>query len=270
MSMNFSIIILVLLVVAFSASTVWNSISLRSLTKRPHRSDSQLNDSKYFELKYKQEFLVAIVSFITAVAVFLGYNTMDNIRSELRKEIADSLRTKYVELSAISDSIKDLSTNLSEMQNSLSANSTIAFQNQLKQQELMRVLSSSQSQANAFKNRMDELNKKNILKQEIYLVAGLEFDVAKGYLNENPDSATNATRYYFKDLRTVLGEPLPAFKEAPVIVATTNAGATISISEVTTTSFLLWSGAFSFPDDEPRKSYKIKVNLLISEIPSDK
>lgn len=59
---------------------LWNNLSLDRLRKIIKNGDNQMPDDKYFELKYKNQYLifsgVLIVSFIGA----LGYNTFKDIK----------------------------------------------------------------------------------------------------------------------------------------------------------------------------------------------
>lgn len=111
------------------------------------------------------------------------------------------------------------------------------------------------------KQRLDELNKKSVLKQEIYIVEGIGFD----WFRQSPKSGFNDSVYYFKNLRTILNEPLPAFKKPPVLVATSSSGATMALTHVTTESFTLYSSLGAAGD-----STLVRVNLLITALPEEK
>jgi hypothetical protein len=65
----FAVIISILLL-ALVIFSIWNLIISRRLIKSKSSTNTPLDDSKYYELKYKQEFLVAAFSLIAGIAVF--------------------------------------------------------------------------------------------------------------------------------------------------------------------------------------------------------
>jgi amino acid permease len=63
-------VILLIAIVGLIILFVWNAINFRALIKRSNMTNKELNDAKYWELKYKYEFTIAIVGIITATAGF--------------------------------------------------------------------------------------------------------------------------------------------------------------------------------------------------------
>lgn len=256
--MNISTIILSVLVIGFVILAVWNGINFCNLKRTSGSNNEQLNDSRYFELKYKQEFFIAIVSFITAVVVFLGYNSIDSIKSKLREDIELNLRTSMSQFDSVKGAIKKTDTALMTTKMAAAQYAHLAIENQIKQQQLLKVLSSSENKTQEFQKRIDELNKKNILKQKIYIVEGLRVDLK----DDKP------VEHRFADLRTVLDEPLPIFTKPPIIVATSNSGTSVTIFDVTTESFKI--SLFGYMAVESSTTAKDqnegKLNLLISDI----
>ena len=83
--------ILVALLLAFIVFSVWNIINLRKLLKTPLKKDSELNDKKYWELKYKQEYMIAVFAVILGVITWLGYRSVEDIKQDIRLELASKL-----------------------------------------------------------------------------------------------------------------------------------------------------------------------------------
>lgn len=261
--MDISTIILSIIVLGFMILAIWNGINFKSLKGRSVSLNQNLNDSKYFELKYKQEFLIAIVSFITAIAAFLGYNSLAAVKSQIRDDVEVKLKSNIDKIDSLKHVIAKTDSSVKDIKSVTYQYSMLAIRNQIKENQLRKILELSELKTKAFQKRIEELNSKSILKQEIYIVEGVEFDVLKG----NSDTSSNITQYFFADLKTILGEPLPKFTKPPIIVTTSNSGAQLYIIDVTTISFKIGSGAFVTPTGN-ETSYKVKVNLLISEIPN--
>jgi len=79
-------IILLLIIVSLISLFIWNGLNFRSLKKQATLRDKELNDAKYWELKYKTEFMVAIVTLITATAGFLGYSSLQSIEASVKND----------------------------------------------------------------------------------------------------------------------------------------------------------------------------------------
>ena len=60
------------------------------------RNHKQLNDIRYYELKSKNEFLVAVSVLLIAIIAFFGYSTKQNLQDSLRTEFKDSISNGYV------------------------------------------------------------------------------------------------------------------------------------------------------------------------------
>jgi len=249
--MNLTIILTTLLLFVIIL-LIWNTVNFHSLKKQSSRHNEQLNDSKYFELKYKQEFFVAIVSFIVGFTAFIGYSSLESVESKLKSELDNRVKDKLDSIAnkiRIQDSTIDNLTKVSRQLEHITTASAI------KQQQISRLLAVSELKAKTFSDRIYELNQKNILKQEFYIVQGVEYD-----LNTITERKPYV-RYYFKDLRTILNEPLPTFKKPPaVIVSATSAD--FWVTRVTTEAVELTANSYI---DTIGKI--VPLNLIIAELP---
>lgn len=131
-----------------------------------------------------------------------------------------------------------------------------------RQNQVSQTNSLSEQQANEILERIKELNKKNILKQESYIVENVVYDEAKADKN-------SFQKFYFKDFKTILGDKLPKFTKAPFVLPVSNQGASIQILNVTSESFDLGLPAFLGinPSSLKNDKYTGTFYLVISEIP---
>ncbi|HTE25411.1 hypothetical protein [Flavitalea sp.] len=88
--------ILVIMGLGSVVFTIWSWWSIRKhieAFKSSFKFSSGLTDEKYFELKSKQEYIVAITTIIGAVIAFLGYQSISDFKTEFNKDlIAETTR----------------------------------------------------------------------------------------------------------------------------------------------------------------------------------
>lgn len=297
-SLNLSVImspgISILIVIGISLLVLlgWNILSLRRLYKSSH-TIKELNDSRYYELKYKQEFIIAIVSVIGTILVVFGYNSIHSVEKALSDEFNSKTEATNAKMNIVSnrsDSLirsfdSALNIRLSRTNNKLASieinSASLATETE---KNLKKVQSSVNSYNNSLEslkdqqyeienrnitsdqkmkeiiNRITELNNKNILKQNYYLVDSLYFDIDK-YFMAGSDELQYAT-YYFKDMHTTLGDKLPHFSKPPFIILSTDGGGSSSkFKNITTDSFKFKFE--SYMDGTPRM---VRFSILISEL----
>lgn len=226
---------------------VWNLRQYANFKSRSLAKTEEISDARYFELKYKQEFILAIFTVITVTASLLGYNSITTIRTALQQSINDSLKAPLQKLDSFKTALDDANQIISDFENRQAGVNSNLSQAELK-------IKHTQSLA-------ERLSSNKILKQEIHIVKDLKFSPFIG-----PDWAPEKTIYYFKDLKNTLGEPLPKFSQPPIILPTTNASATVMAYNITTTSFNLGSYTTDTLGVDT-KDYSVKISLLIYKIP---
>jgi heme/copper-type cytochrome/quinol oxidase subunit 2 len=83
------IAILIVLVITLIGFTVWNLISLKEL-KKYNRSKQEIKDDRYYELKYRIEYITTIGLIIISIGAFFGYKWFE----EIKKDASDNLKSE--------------------------------------------------------------------------------------------------------------------------------------------------------------------------------
>lgn len=248
--MALNTIILFFIAAVLTTYYLWNYLSNR----KPFPNSKVVNDIRYYELKSKYEFLVAIVSVALAIAVFVGLGTKKDIENQLKASLEPTTKL------AIENEIR---TSANEQRTSL-------IDSQINRQEALlnsfyTVISSLKADLNGVsinisksRNEIDLLNKKDILKRNFYLVDNLT--------GPNKDVAEGSTdrKIAFDTLITSLGTKLPVFEKPPIIFAVSNKGLQIYNIDVTTKTFTLRILPPYFESLDPKGIFDIR--LLISEV----
>jgi Ca2+/Na+ antiporter len=233
---------------------VWNSLNFKTLKKLSTQKDKELNDAKYWELKYKYEFLIAIVALITAAAGFLGYNSLQSIeiavKGDFNKKV-DSVRLALnktstdinAKLLSAKDSVQNLNGRVRNSQSQLKTNAE-ALSKLIKQQLELKVSGyQSKKSLSDLSNQLDSINGKNKIKREFYLIPNIEF---KGELAVNNKYA----KLKFSELRTITGDRLPVFKRPPIILSALVNTTEFKIMSIDNESFEVWLTVYGVPIDE--------------------
>jgi hypothetical protein len=247
---NILIISFLIVIIIFN---IWNALTLYFIKKRPSRND-ELNDAKYWELKFKIQFLVAAFSAIVAIAAFLGYNTLDNVRDGISKEINLKLDSTKSSIAKLDDKQKEIDDKVANTDEQISKYQDIILGLSNKQASVKESIKLSKSNLDGLKERITEINSKNILQQNIYIVDTIQFDISK--LTDE-----HAATFKYSDLVTISGDKIPPLKNPPYILPISNQDCEFHINQVTNSSFriILWS----FPGD-----LKVaKVTLFITVRP---
>lgn len=268
-----SILVLIFLILGLGIVilNIWNLKGLKQLSKQRSFKNEQLNDSKYFELKYKHEFLVATFSIVIAVIVFVGYDSYKSIKETLKKDVEEqvSATTKKIEIQKEQLNVQKVLTDSLGEKISINSQKVKDFRDvvnvlELQQNQLKNKIKSSRESINDYETSINdlkvkilELKNKNVIKQELYIVKDLTY---RG-LNQSWDYQ----KIYFKDLKTISKEPLPNFKEPPILTPFTNSGLVLTIKNVTTTSFEIVVSNNTIPGELPDS---ILYSLWISVIES--
>jgi len=247
--------LLVIFLIVFIGFAVWNIINFRTLLKRPLKNDD-LNDKKYWELKYKQEYMVTVFAVVIGIITWLGYHSISEIKKEIKTELMSQLDSTKKDLDRIENRQKTVDNRLSYSDSivSVAQNAILGLAN--REKYLNGSLSLRSSDLDKLKDRISEINSKNIIQQGIYIVDNLEYTFNEYW---------EYKKYYFKDLISNTGQRLPRFKNPPFILPVSNEGFTFSIQEVNTDSFELIPSNSS--SQKANDAKKLKATLFITENP---
>ena len=280
--MDFGILLLFIIGISLIILLIWNLVSNRQL-KTQARTDKNLSDPRYYELKYKQEFFIATVSLIGTVIVVFGYNSLQNVE----KALMDDFSKKTTKISVRTDSIINYYDTLINKRFIITENNLKSISNNsisLLQKTTLQVENTQQSlqeYKNALGNlnlqqleadkkvknvqyRIEDINSKSILKQNFYLVDSLIFDTKVWDTAKSEEYAYKT--YFFKDMKTIYGDRLPDFKKPPFIIATVEDmpnGQSGSIKEITNKSF-----KFNLATWRDERSRVFQFSILVSEKPN--
>jgi len=187
------LIIYCLLVIILLLS-VYQLYILLKLKKGPS-STNTIPDAKYFELKYQTESYVKIFTVIIAIAGFLGYNTMQKSKEDIEKEYVENLKKYEARLNVIDSTSKDNEKFIQSFNGEKEA--------------IKSVLLKTGNDAKEIECGINLLAGKKISQLNMYVVP---------MQNKHYDKdAYRPYTYFFKDLITYNGNPLPKFKKAPYI-----------------------------------------------------
>jgi hypothetical protein len=163
---------------------VWNGLNFRTLKKLSSQKDKELNDAKYWELKYKYEYLIAIVALITAAAGFLGYSSLQSIEAAVKNDfnkkvdsVKTTLQSTYADVNkkllSAKDSVTTLNAKVKNAQFQVEESSAVLSKLMGQQFELKKSGYQSQNSLKELSNQIDSINNKNKIKREFYLITNI-------------------------------------------------------------------------------------------------
>lgn len=99
------IVLGIIILAAILVFSIWNWFNLRELKQFHHQNE--LNDSKYHELKYKMQFLIAMFSVFVVIGGVLGYSSLADARKEIKKEFEPSISSINEKIKSTDKSIRE-------------------------------------------------------------------------------------------------------------------------------------------------------------------
>jgi hypothetical protein len=181
-----------------------------------HKFSQSLNDEKYFELKARQDYIIASSAIVFAVLSFIGYTSIKDIKNEMNEQMT-------VETSRLNKL-------------NSSANETLtSFQGiELKGKDLQDSMRSAMELVSILKSRVTQIFEKDVIKQNIFIVDPFKISDFPLVKKKEPDGYREIK---FKELITISGQKLPMFKVPPSIMCFSIDGTTVFITDVTTEGF---------------------------------
>ncbi|CAC9972926.1 hypothetical protein [Flavobacterium panici] len=231
---------------------IMSYISLRKISSQSNVSN--LGDDRYYELKYKLQFLSSVGVIIIAVAGFFGLDKYENFVKEFKSK-TDSLDIKLSEydkkISLLDSSILKYDSRIRTYDNSFKMLD-------LSKIKFSKAMISSNKELLQLKDTIDVIKKRNILDKTFYVINNLQVN--------NPIIPNNGnliTRYYFKDLYTIIGDKLPEFEKPPIILVVPQSLSNVVI--VSLTKEYVELSAYNYPGNNGNEEPKtFDFTLLIA------
>jgi hypothetical protein len=201
------IIIIIILLVAILVSSMYNILIFRRREKTLNNTD--LDSSKYFELKYRIEYLTTIVPIVIVFLGIMGYREVDSIEKGINSKIDEKVKPKL-------DSLDKQIAFLQNRQQNVKSGLDTSFQS----------LSDFKTSFQELQKKMTGIEGKDIIRQNIYIVRNLK-------TKRNGDFE----QYNFKEITTITGNKLPDFKTIPTILSVNDNSLDMKICNTSLTGF---------------------------------
>lgn len=254
--MEFSNVLLSVITCVIIIYFAWNYFNNRNRNR--HQNTSQGNDIRYYELKAKYEFLVAVGTLFTAVAVFYGFGTKKDIDQNIKTEFNALFAPTKKRVSVTESKVAEMDQRLKNAQAILNSYYGALKEIDSRQKQINLSSQKSKEVLKRYESTVDSLNKSNVLKRNFYLVDNLTVNYNKIYDTVRQQLAKT---YAYDTLLTTLGDRLPQFKKPPIIVGVTDVGFGIHTFDVNTRTFKILLDINYFT---PPANNLIKFRLIIT------
>ena len=239
---------LVLLIIGFSVLifSVWTFLLVKRHIRQfrnNFRHSSSLTDERYFELKSKQEYIIAASAILFAVISFLGFSSLKDIKSEINNQL--SIEKKRLE----------------ELNNSADSTHQNFYGLQLKGKTLEDSVRSAMFLVSALKSRIGLVLDKDVIRQNIFIIDPLKMG---DFPHVKEKGKEDFRQVKFKDLFTISGEKLPLFKTPPSIICFSISNSSLLVSDVTTEGFIINPQGYTFSSSETSKSVIAGDHIMFS------
>lgn len=210
-------LIIIIILVAIFIAQIWNIIALRSMKHNPNRNNSEMQNEKYFELKYRLQYMTAAFSVIIVAIGFFGYktysNAIDNIKSDLSKQLSE------------------YSSSLEEIQGVINSFQNFSSKYEADKKDIEQNITRFKQSTSEIQNEINEIKDETLKNPNLYIILEYAFELD---LMSDRDSLY---RINFSDLQTFDNKPLPNFKFAPIIAIPASHGFNCKIQKVTNNYF---------------------------------
>jgi hypothetical protein len=196
-------------------------MSYLSLRKIKNQTNvSKIGDDRYYELKYKLQFISSVGVIVIAVAGFFGFDKYENFVEEFKSK-TDSLDIK---LNEYDKKISVLDSTISKYDNKISVYDNFFKKLDVSKVKFSKAIIASNKGLLQLKDTINVIKKRNILDKSFYVIDNLQVNNAL-----IPNNGDEISRFYFKDLYTIIGDKLPEFEKPPVIFVIPQSTANIVI-----------------------------------------
>lgn len=222
---------------------VWNYFN-----ERNHRPKWAIEkDIRYYELKSKNEFLIATGSLFIIIVVFMGLNTQKDIEIKLRSEYKGLLDSASQLKQDVTDEVGSHKQMIRLLAEKIRESEKI-------QETITQQSKESLSSFNSINEQYAQIRSKPILNKDFYIIPEQNFP---------PDSGWGIT-FYFKDLKTTEGKSIPPFNNPPSVIASSSNGGSFVVTKITTESVhVVEAGGMQAPSETLDLPFRLR--LLIFE-----
>ena len=191
-----------LIYILLTLVAVFSLISMLTLLQLKNRATSTttFTDERYFELKFKLQFISSIGVIIISVFGYIGY---ENYNSLLIK--TDEVTNK---LAKVNNQIDDYDKKFEALN--------------LYSKDIEKIMGVSKSDLKSLNTTIANIRDKNVLDKNFYFIDDLVLP------------SSNEKKFYFKDLITSYGDRLPIFNKPPTILIAPSTGGNFFINKITT------------------------------------
>lgn len=222
--------ILVVLLIALIAFSVWNLFTLKDI-KKHNRSNQVISDERYFELKYKLEYITTITVVVVGVGAFFGYQWFDGIKKDAEKNLVEKTTLFESKYDSIKCKLKQTDDSLRKYQKMMAGNEYYFKKFQVSQKNISDSINRSAKELFSISKRIKIINEKNIIKSDFYIVDNLQINLKY--------DADYRYKFYYKDLVTITGDKLPVFNKTPFLSINPENGIQVFITELNKDYFAL-------------------------------
>lgn len=221
------------LLFALLTLAVWNFLifhRLKSVT-----GVNKIEEPRYWELKYRMDYLVAVAAMGVAVLAFYGYQSFQSAKEAVKTEINADLQTIREDVSKTENIVRGLKSFSDSIRDNVSTSGV----------KMNEQISHNQVALKKLEQKIGEINSRNIVQQEFYVVRSLK-------LSADHEKVPGSNKVYYKDLITDKGDKLPEFSNPPLVIPITQSTTEINIFNIKTDSFeAYWGGASIGVDPGP-------------------
>ncbi len=241
--------LLIALIVAVIVLNIWNAFNAYEMRKRP-LLNNEINDKKYWELKYKMQFMLTVFTVIVFAATFLGITTLSNVKSDVRKEFQTSLDSLSGKIDTVKNKLAYYTDEATYQFERMDSIGRILQLLGIKQKEVSTFISGTYKSANELDGRVKELMKNDQIRQNMYIVDNVQYKM--------PNDYAMYQKVYFKDLKTVNGNSLPNFIKPPYVIGLSSEGSDLLLANVTNDSLELIISTY-MGERDPKKPFIITL-----------
>jgi len=205
---------------------IMSFISLIKINKQNNQINvNGISDDRYYELKYKLQFISSVGVIVIAVAGFFGLDKYENFVEEFKSK-TDSLDVKLIQYDK---KITVLDSTISKYDNKINVYDNFLKKLDNSKVQFSRAMIASNKGLLQLKDTINVIKKRNILDKSFYVIDNLQID---NHIKNGKHVEINK-KFYFKDMTTIIGDQLPDFVNKPVVFVIPQSTADISLIEVT-------------------------------------